>query len=123
MQNPELAPLVPPLDGLDPARLPGLSLFVQLVSTCLSQPGLTTGQLLEQYRGTNEAVTLEKLSMWDDIADKDIAEKTFTDALNHMFDTVLELRLSELIARSRTHGLTPAEREEGRVINEARARK
>ncbi len=123
VQNPELAPLVPPLDGLDPAKLPGLSLFVQLVNTCLSQPGLTTGQLLEQYRGTNEAATLEKLSMWDDIADKDIAEKTFTDALNHMFDTVLELRLSELIARSRTHGLTPAEREEVRVINEARARK
>jgi DNA primase len=61
--------------------------------------------------------------MWDDIADKDIAEETFTDSLNHMFDSMLELRLSELIARSRTHGLTPAEREEVRVITEARARK
>jgi hypothetical protein len=48
--------------------------------------------VLEQYRGTNEAATLEKLSMWDDIADKDIAEQTFTDSLNHMFDSLLELR-------------------------------
>ncbi|TNV21021.1 DNA primase [Buttiauxella sp. B2] len=123
VQNPELAPSVPPLNGLEQAKLPGLKLFIDLVNTCLAQPGLTTGQLLELYRGTNEAATLEKLSSWDDIADKDIAEKTFTDALEHMFDSVLELRFEELIARSRTTGLTPAEREEVRVITESRAKK
>ncbi|UMY57840.1 hypothetical protein MJ699_26465 [Klebsiella pneumoniae] len=32
--------------------MPGLSLFSELVKSCLAQPGLTTGQLLEQYRGT-----------------------------------------------------------------------
>ncbi len=84
----------------------------ELVNTCLSQPGLTTGQLLEHYRGTKEAATLEKLSMWDDIADKDIAEETFTDSLNHMFDSMLELRQEELIARERTHGLSSEERRE-----------
>ncbi len=123
VQNPELAPLVPPLNALDPSKLPGLALFNALVEQCSAHPGLTTGQLLEHYRGTKEAVTLEKLSMWDDIADKDIAEKTFTDALDHLFDSVLEMRLTELIARSRTQGLTPAEREEVRVITLARAKK
>ncbi|EMD9176497.1 DNA primase [Cronobacter turicensis] len=123
VQNPELAPLVPSLAALDKTKLPGLELFTELVNTCLSQPGLTTGQLLEHYRGTKEAATLEKLSTWDDIADKDIAEKTFTDALDHMFDSVLELRLTELIARSRTQGLNAAEREEVRIITEARAKK
>ncbi len=123
VQNPELAPLVPSLAALDKTKLPGLELFAELVNTCLSQPGLTTGQLLEHYRGTKEAATLEKLSTWDDIADKDIAEKTFTDALDHMFYSVLELRLTELIARSRTQGLSAAEREEVRIITEARARK
>ncbi len=123
VQNPELAPSVPPLNGLEQAKLPGLKLFIDLVNTCLAQPGLTTGQLLELYRGTNEAATLEKLSSWDDIADKDIAEKTFTDALEHMFDSVLELRFEELMARSRTTGLTPAEREEVRVITQSRAKK
>ncbi|WP_105640072.1 DNA primase [Cronobacter dublinensis] len=122
VQNPELAPLVPSLAALDKTKLPGLELFSELVNTCLSQPGLTTGQLLEHYRGTKEAATLEKLSTWDDIADKDIAEKTFTDALDHLFDSVLELRLTELIARSRTQGLSAAEREEVRIITEARAK-
>ncbi|MEY8712195.1 DNA primase [Mangrovibacter phragmitis] len=119
IQNPQLAPLVPSLAGLEQAKLPGLGLFSELVAACLAQPGLNTGQLLELYRGRKEAPTLEKLATWDDIADKDIAEQTFTDALSHMFDTVLELRLTELIARSRTEGLNAAEREEVRVITEA----
>ena len=123
VQNPELAPNVPPLNGLEQEKLPGLKLFIDLVNTCLAQPGLTTGQLLELYRGTDEAATLEKLSSWDDIADKEIAEKTFNDALEHMFDSVLELRFEELMARSRTMGLTPAEREEVRVITQSRAKK
>lgn len=59
VQNPDLAPLVPPTEGLDPRKMPGLGLFNELVKTCLAQPGLTTGLLLEQYRGTNEAATLE----------------------------------------------------------------
>ncbi|BDH44528.1 DNA primase [Salmonella enterica subsp. enterica serovar Choleraesuis] len=123
LQNPQFAALVPPLNGLDSSKLPGLSLFAELVATCIETPGLTTGQIIEKYRGSEQAPALEKLSMWDDIADKDIAEKTFTDALEHMFDSVLELRLTELIARARTHGLSPQEREEVRVINEARAKK
>ena len=123
MQNPELATLVPPLENLDENKLPGLGLFRELVNTCLSQPGLTTGQLLEHYRGTNDAATLEKLSMWDDIADKDIAEKTFTDSLNHMFDSLLELRQEELIARERTHGLSNEERLELWTLNQELAKK
>jgi DNA primase len=123
VQSPELAPLVPPLAGLDDAKMPGLGLFAELVNTCLSQPGLTTGQLLEQYRGTKEAATLEKLATWDDIADKDIAEKTFTDALNHMFDSMLERRQEELIARDRTHGLSSEERRELWQLNQELAKK
>lgn len=123
VQNPDLAPLVPPLEGLDSRKMPGLSLFNELVKSCLAQPGLTTGQLLEQYRGTKEAATLEKLSMWDDIADKDIAEQTFTDSLNHMFDSLLELRQEELIARDRTHGLSSEERRELWTISQELAKK
>jgi DNA primase len=123
VQNPELAPKVPPLTGLNHEKLPGLGLFSELVNTCLSQPGLTTGQLLEHYRGKNAAATLEKLSMWDDIADKDIAEETFTDSLNHMFDSMLELRQEELIARERTHGLSSEERRELWMLNQELAKK
>lgn len=60
--------------------------------------------------------------MWDDIADKDIAEQTFTDSLNHMFDSLLELRQEELIARDRTHGLSSEERRELWTISQELAK-
>ncbi len=123
VQNPRLAQQVPSLAGLRPSKLPGLELFEELINHCLSQPGLTTGQLLEHYRGSQSAPTLEKLSTWNEIADQEIAEKTFTDALNHLFDSALEQRLEDLIARSRTDGLTQEEREEVRVLTEARGKK
>ena len=122
VQNPELAAVVPPLSGLDPKKQPGLGLFSELVNTCISQPGLTTGQLLEQYRGTNEAATLEKLSVWTDIRDENV-EKMFTDTLNHILDSILELRQEELIARDRTHGLSNEERMEFWQIRQALERK
>ncbi|PIJ79472.1 DNA primase [Erwinia sp. OLCASP19] len=123
VQNPALAAQVPSLAGLNEEKQPGLGLFNQLVDACNEHPGITTGQLLERYRGTKYAATLEKLSVWDDIADTDIAEKTFTDALNHLLDSALELRLNELIARARTQGLTPQEREEVQVLNQVRMKK
>ena len=61
--------------------------------------------------------------MWDDIADKNIAEQTFTDSLNHMFDSLLELRQEELIARERTHGLSNEERLELWTLNQELAKK
>lgn len=121
VQNPHLATLVPSLDGLQQVKLPGLQLFTELVNLCLAQPGLTTGQILEEYRDTKFSSNLETLSAWNDISDNEIAEKTFLDSLNHMFDSVLEQRLEELLALSRTQGLTPSEREEVRMINDSRA--
>ncbi|MBC3253779.1 DNA primase [Serratia fonticola] len=123
VQNPHLATLVPSLDGLQQVKLPGLQLFTELVNLCLAQPGLTTGQILEEYRDTKFSSNLETLSAWNDISDNEIAEKTFLDSLNHMFDSVLEQRLEELLALSRTQGLTPSEREEVRMINDSRAGK
>ena len=124
VQNPRTCAASAIAGGFEPRKIARTWLiFTNWLNTCLSQPGLTTGQLLEHYRGTKEAATLEKLSMWDDIADKDIAEKTFTDSLNHMFDSMLELRQEELIARERTHGLSSEERRELWMINQELAKK
>ncbi|MBS9437330.1 DNA primase [Photorhabdus noenieputensis] len=123
VQNPHLAALVPPLQGIMQAKIAGLPLFMELVEVCLTQPGLTTGQLLEQYRDNKFSKQLEKLAAWNDIQVEEIAENTFRDALDHLVDSALEERLDILIARARTEGLTPEEREEVRLINESRARK
>lgn len=123
VQNPHLATLVPPLQGMFLTQIAGLPLFIELVDTCLAQPGLTTGQLLEQYRDNKYAKQLEKLAAWNDIQIEEIAEKTFSDALNHLFASALDERFNFLMAKERTEGLTPEEREEVRLITISGARK
>ncbi|OKP01481.1 DNA primase [Xenorhabdus eapokensis] len=123
VQNPHLATLVPPLQGMFSTQIAGLPLFIELVDTCLAQPGLTTGQLLEQYRDNKYAKQLEKLAAWNDIQIEEIAEKTFSDALSHLFASALDERFNFLMAKERTEGLTPEEREEVRLITVSGARK
>ena len=120
VQNPNFSELVPPLEGIAHIQMPGLSLFQELVNVCRSTPGMTTGQLLERYRDNKFANQLEKLATWNDIEIEKIAENTFLDALNHLFNSALDERFDYLIAKERTERLTPEEREEVRLITLSR---
>ncbi|MEG2115937.1 MAG: DNA primase, partial [Hafnia sp.] len=81
--------------------LPGLPLFIELVETCLAQPGLTTGQLLELYRDNKYASQLETLATWNHMIIEPMVLETFVDTLGSLYDAVLEQRLEQLIARAR----------------------
>lgn len=100
-----------------------MPLFVELVQTCLAQPGLTTGQLLELYRDNKFSQQLETLATWNHMIVEDMVEQTFLDTLASLYDSVLEQRLETLIAQARTHGLSPEEREEVRSLNQVLAKK
>lgn len=123
VQNPNLANEVPVLDGLRHHELPGLPLFIELVDTCLAQPGLTTGQLIELYRDNKHASQLEILATWNHMIIDEMIMPTFVDTLGSLYDSVLKHRLEQLIALSRTQGLTPQQREEVRSLNEVLAKK
>lgn len=123
VQNPRLATLIPSLEGLEQTKQAGLPLFVELVQTCLAQPGLTTGQLLELYRDNKLSQQLETLATWNHMIVDDRVEQTFLDTLASLYDSVLEQRLEALIAQARTHGLSQEEREEVRSLNQILAKK
>ncbi|MGK3143444.1 DNA primase [Pantoea sp. C2G6] len=123
IQNPQLATLVPSLDGLSESKMPGLPLFIELVGRCNENPGLTTGQLLELYRGTNFSQTLETLAIWNHMIVDEEAEAVFQDSLARIYDSALEERLEFLIARERTQGLSADERRELWTLSQAFARK
>ncbi|MFS2221131.1 DNA primase [Pantoea sp. B65] len=123
VQNPQLAAMVPSLQGLEQSKMAGLPLFVELVTTCTSHPGLTTGQLLELYRGTNFSQHLETLATWNHMVVDEEVETMFKDSLASMYDSALEQRQEELIARERTKGLNAEERRELWSLNQALARK
>ncbi|MGV3345406.1 DNA primase [Enterobacteriaceae bacterium LUAb1] len=118
IQNPTLVHLVPSLDGLAESDIAGLSLFTELVSTCMAHPGMTTGQILEQYRGTKFSHHLETLATWNHMIVDEEVENLFQDALTKMYDVALEHRLEYLIARERTHGLSTEEKREYWLINQ-----
>ena len=123
IQNPQLASMVPSLDGLSESKMPGLPLFIELVGRCNENPGLTTGQLLELYRGTNFSQTLETLAIWNHMIVDEEAEAVFQDSLASVYDSALEERLEFLIARERTQGLSADERRELWTLSQAFARK
>lgn len=123
VQNPGLSALIPSLEGLEQANQPGVPLFIELVQTCQAQPGLTTGQLLELYRDNKSGAQLETLAIWNHMIIEDMIEATFVDTLARLYDSILEQRQEELIARDRTHGLTAEERKELWSLNMALAKK
>ncbi|MFU2315866.1 DNA primase [Rahnella sp. PCH160] len=123
VQNPQLATLIPSLQGLEQAKQPGLDLFSELVTTCLAQPGLTTGQLLELYRDNKFYQQLETLATWNHMIVEEMVEEEFRATLASLYDSILEQRLETLIAKARTHGLSPEERTEVSSLNQVLARK
>jgi len=122
VQNPYLSEMVPSLQALSQSEVPGFSLFVELVNTCTAHPGLTTGQLLELYRGTTFSQTLETLATWNHMIVDDEVETMFRDALASMYDAALERRLEYLIAKDRTDGLSSDEKREYWLLNQEFAR-
>lgn len=123
VQHPRLSALVPTVQGLKQASLPGVPLFIKLVEACQAQPGLTTGQLLEYYRESHSSSQLKTLAIWNHMIVDEMIEATFVDTLACLYDSILEHRQEVLIARDRTHGLTAEERQELWSLNQALAKK
>ena len=54
---------------------------------------------------------------------EDMVEEEFRATLASLYDSILEQRLETLIAKARTHGLSPEERTEVSSLNQVLARK
>ncbi|MFK5282810.1 hypothetical protein ACI3PL_24910, partial [Lacticaseibacillus paracasei] len=54
LQHPALATVMPQAPELAQANLPGIEILLTLQHKLLQQPGLTTAQLLEHWRGAVE---------------------------------------------------------------------
>ncbi|VAX76312.1 DNA primase [Serratia symbiotica] len=123
VQNPELATLVPSVEGLEQINQAGVPLLIEVVQTCLAKPGLTTGQLLELYRGNKSGQQLETLATWNHMIVDERVQQTFLDTLNNLYDSLLKHRLEALIAQARTNGLSLRERKEVSSLNQILAKK
>nr|WP_086939750.1 DNA primase [Thaumasiovibrio occultus] len=112
LQKPALVAYVPELGGVNVLDVPGIKLLVQVVDKCRENPHISTGQLLEHWRNTNQETMMKRLAGWKIVGDDDIMEKLFKDALDKVIAQCVEQQIAILLAKSRTEGLTDAEKQE-----------
>ncbi|MBL4828767.1 MAG: DNA primase [Aliivibrio sp.] len=112
IQKPSLVELVPDLSEVGQLSVPGLSLFTALLDICRENPHISTGQLIEHWRGNKSEPLLSRLAGWDLLLDQDNQQDVFTDALDKILNQCIEQRMDMLKAKSNSVGLSVEEKRE-----------
>ncbi|NUY57277.1 DNA primase [Salinivibrio sp. MA351] len=112
VQYPMLGQEVPPLPSADTIDLPGLALLNPILEICRQRPHITTGQLLEHWRGTKQEALLARLAGWDLHVDDENASELFCDSLDRILAQCVEQQIAKLQAKSNTVGLSVEEKRE-----------
>ncbi|QCI15753.1 DNA primase [Buchnera aphidicola] len=123
VQNPNLAQIVPTTLQLKNLKVKGFSIFLKILKTCLDNPNINTGQLLEFYRETKIINILRILAKWDHMIIPKEIQNMFLDLLMNIHNTILEERRDFLLSEERIKGLTIYEKKEIWFINKTLSKK
>ncbi len=100
----------PPL--LEQCDLPGVSLLIELLDLLQAQPGLTTGALLEHWRGRDEGRYLHKLAAWNPAVEDLELQADLQRCLNGIQRQHIENRIEILNEEQSRRPLSKAEKQE-----------
>jgi DNA primase len=110
IQHPHLAKLVQePLAAND---LTGFSFLVQLIEMLKASPHITTGMLLEYWRGQKEEAFIAKLSHWEHSIPENGIENTFLGTLRQLNTLAFDQEINRLLAKAAQEGLSDDEKRE-----------
>ncbi len=112
LQNPKFSVQVPNLDGLNNINLAGLSLFTEILDLCRQNPMISTAQLLEHWRDTEQEKMLSKLAHWTLLTDESNTLAVFSDALSNVIGQCIEQQITKLQTKERHIGLSADEKVE-----------
>ncbi|HHC6468179.1 TPA: DNA primase [Vibrio parahaemolyticus] len=112
IQNPSYAQMVPDLSSVRDLSIPGLSLFADVLDKCQAHPHISTGQLLEHWRNSQNEALLSRLASWDIPLDEDNQEEIFLDSLDKIIAQCVEKQIENLQAKARSVGLSAEEKRE-----------
>lgn len=111
VQNPVLAKQVADTQWLEHVTQPGASLLKAMLEMIHNNPHLTTGALIEHWRGSDEHRQLTTLATWEHlITDADNVVMTFCDSIEKLFTEIRHIRLGELISMKKQHLLSENEK-------------
>lgn len=111
IQQPSLAKLIK--EPLPPSVLPGAAFLSRLV-TMLNDHAttLTTGSLLETWRGQKEEAFVAKLAQFEHHVPEAAYESSFLGSLRQMTALTIDEEINRLMAKAATEGLSDAEKQE-----------
>jgi DNA primase len=99
IQNPVLVKAVGNIDdltGLDNDEIHGIVIFTELVDFCAQRPNITTAQLVELWHDHPALTHLQKLAVWDLPGEDEQRLQEFTDAVNRIRLSWVEILLSRV---------------------------
>lgn len=109
VQNPALATeLKEPL----PTNVPGLAFLAELVTQLQQQPSITTGSLLEKWRGSKEETFLLKLANFEHHVPETALQSAFVDTIRQLLTFDNETEINRLLAKASGEGLTQEEKQQ-----------
>lgn len=123
IQNPHLFAIAPSIEKFKNIKIKGLPIFLNILQTCIDNPDINTGQLLEFYRNSEIIHILKILARWDHMIVEEEISNMFLDLLMNIYDKILQERQEHLIAQERVTGLTKSEKQEIWSINKALSKK
>lgn len=112
LQNPSYAQRVPDLVSVKALPIPGLTLLIEVVENCLNYPHITTGQLLEYWRGSKNEPLVSRLASWEMHINDENQEELFLDSLDKILAQCIEKQIESLQAKERSIGLSSDEKRE-----------
>jgi DNA primase len=112
LHQPELAQRLEALPFPPSELLPGTPLLFELFELLQERPGLTTGSVLEHWRGREEARYLSKLAQWKPLADDIDLEAELRGHLGRIAHVLAERRIGQLLDEEHKHPLNSQEKQE-----------
>jgi DNA primase len=110
VQQPNLAGEVTDTEWLEHVSQPGAPLLKSMLEMLQKSPHLTTGALIENWRGQDEYQQLMTLASWEHlITEQDKVVTIFCDAIEKLFIEIRHLRLSDLISKKKQNCLSDNE--------------
>ena len=95
-------------------ELAGLNLLIAIIDKCQMQPNISTGQLLEYWRGHKNEPMMARLAAWEIplIDEENNLQDIFIDTISNIMDQCVHQQIERLQARANLSDFSQDERQE-----------
>jgi len=116
LEHPHIVTSISDIRIFQALEMPGITLFIKLITICQKNVDIKTAQILEYFRGTEEGKQLAKLMCWQHHIEADAAEDVFLDSIEKMLNSFVDQRTEQLLQKARIGQMTKQEKQELQTI-------